>query len=164
MRRGFVAVMLSLAGCAAGEGDGAAPLTAIYSPPVRPRGTGQMMFLPAGKPLALPIEALPHRSAFVGGEGVFRGEAVLADAAACRARLTAIAARAARRYPTATGITILREDEDVLTILGPWTQPMRLLAFRCTGERMTRADGMAMPDIQIPPPPLPPIKTAPVPR
>ncbi|MGT2513879.1 hypothetical protein ACVOMT_06125 [Sphingomonas panni] len=73
MRRGFVAVMLSLAGCAAGEGGDAAPLTAMYSPPVRPGGTGQMMFLPAGKPLALPIEALPHRSAFVGDKGVFRG-------------------------------------------------------------------------------------------
>ncbi len=149
MRRIFTIAMLVLGGCA--TGDGGVPMTAIYSPPVRPGGTGQMMFLPTGKPLALPIEALPHASAFVGGKGVFGGEAVLADAATCRARLTAIATRAARRYPAASGITMMREDE--LTILGPWTQPMRVLRFRCEGERMVREDGMVVPHAQLPSPP-----------
>lgn len=154
MRKGFVAAMLLLAGCAAGEDVG--PMTAIYSPPVRLGGTGQMMFLPAGKPPALPIEALPHPAAFLGGKGVFRQEAVLADAAACRARLTAVAARATRRYPAATGITVMPE-EDGLTILGPWTRPMRVLRFRCEGERMVREDGMVMPHVEEPQQPLPPI-------
>lgn len=156
--------MLVLAGCAAGDGGGGAPMTAIYSPPVRLGGAGQMMFLPAGKPLALPIEALPHASAFVGGKGVFHQETALADAAACRARLTAIAARAGRRYPAATGITMMREEEDVLMILGPWTPSMRVLRFRCEGERMVREDGMVMPHVRVPQPPQPPIMIAPVPR
>lgn len=163
MRTALFAAMALLAGCAAGAGGGAAPMTAIYSPPVRPGGTGQMMFLPAPAPLALPIEALPHRAAFIGGKGVFQGEAVLADAAACRARLTAIAARAVRRYLAASGITMM-PGEDELTILGPWGRPMRVLRFRCEGERMVREDGMTAPDVFGPQPPLPPISTAPVVR
>lgn len=161
MRRIPIAGLLPLAGCAAADAGGGAPMTAIYSPPVRLGGTGTMLLLP-GRPG--PGDSLPPVGAFRrGGSKLSEGAQPLADEAACRERIDMLAGAAAERYPTGRGVDIVAEPGR-LTLIGRFDLPSPTVLFSCFGKLLVRQVGMLTPHGRPEPVPLPPIVTAPAPR